>query len=80
MLRDGAARALEEYVDDPDSVRATLTALRDGYCGELATEAALAAALEAEENGEVPLPLYSLLLTRCCVLWVDVHHVGKSTG
>lgn len=53
MLRNGAARALQEYVDDAESVRGTLTALRDGYCAELEMEAALAAALELEENGEV---------------------------
>lgn len=53
MLREGAARALQEYVGDAESVRGTLTALRDGYCAELETEAALAAALEAEESGEV---------------------------
>lgn len=62
MLRDGAARALEEYVDDTAAVRETLTALRDGYCSELASQAALAAALEAEENGEVratPCPCHA---------------------
>eukprot|EP00892_Ulva_mutabilis_P001149 jgi/Ulvmu1/11034/UM007_0215.1 len=52
MLRDGAARSLQEYVDDAEAVRGTLTALRDGYCAELAAEAAMAAAVEAEENGE----------------------------
>lgn len=57
MLREGAAKPLAEYIDDEEKVRETLTAVRDGYCAELETENQLNAALEAEENGEVPNPL-----------------------
>lgn len=53
MLRQGTAKPLAEYIDDSSNVRETLKAVRDCYCAELDTENALAAALEAEENGEV---------------------------
>jgi hypothetical protein len=64
MLRNGSARPLAEYIDDAQHVRETLMALRDTYCAELATQAALSAALEAEENGEACSCMPTLLHAR----------------
>lgn len=63
MLREGAAKPLAEYIDDTANVRKTLKTMRDCYCTELDTENTLAAALEAEENGEVPVLLLSCYTT-----------------
>jgi hypothetical protein len=53
LLRDGRVASLESYIINEASVRDTLKAVRDEHCGQLAVEKAFAAALEAEEAGEV---------------------------
>jgi hypothetical protein len=54
QLRDNTVKtSMRQHVEDVSSVRTTLTALRDQHCGQLDVQAALAAALEAEETGEV---------------------------
>ena len=66
LLRDGAApQALPAYIDDADNVRATLAAVRDEYMSQRDAEAALAAALQAEEDGEVGPSLIALFLEGC---------------
>ena len=53
LLRDGRAGTLEEHVGDAERVRETAAAVRDEHCAALAAERALAAAAEAEDDGEV---------------------------
>jgi hypothetical protein len=65
QLRDGIAQPLPDYLSDSVDVRTTLKAVRDEYCDQLALEDAYAAALEAEEAGEV------CRHHRCVILWSE---------
>jgi hypothetical protein len=53
LLRDGRVPPLESYITNEARIRETLKAVCDEHCSHLALEKAYAAALEAEEAGEV---------------------------